>query len=395
MFLHVDLDAFFASVEQLDFPQYRGKPVIVGGDPDSRRSIVSTCSYEARKFGVHSAMSAAQAKLLCPDGIFLRVRMSRYHEKSKEVMSIFDEFSPDVQQMSIDEAFIDLTGTERLFGPPEKTAVRLKDEVKKRTGLTVSVGLASNKYVAKVASRISKPDGFCYVKSGGEAEFMQSLPLEKLWGAGPKTLSRLRDSGFFSIREIANVSEEALQKVFGNSGGTFLFNASHGLAAETFNTETKNHSISAEHTYPYDLTDPYIIETALMQLCEEVRYRTETEGFYSKTVHLKIRYGDFSTTGIQKTFQSDVDTFDFLFKAVKELFYSKWHQGYGIRLLGVCMQNCSKTPDTQGELFDFGSDNLRKLEKTIISHNSKKNVPKIQKARLLPQALPKTEDSID
>lgn len=392
MFLHVDLDAFFASVEQLDFPQYRGKPVIVGGDPDSRRSIVSTCSYEARKYGVHSAMSAAQAKLLCPDGIFVRGRMSRYHEKSREVMGIFDEFSPDVQQMSIDEAFVDLTGTERLFGPPEETAMRLKAEVKTRTGLTVSAGLASNKYVAKVASGISKPDGFCFVKPGEEAQFMQSLPLEKLWGAGPKTLTKLRESGFFSIKEIADVSEEALQRGFGIAGGSFLFNASHGLAAETFTTESKNHSISAEHTYPYDLTDPYIIETALMQLCEEVRFRLETEGFYSKTVHLKIRYGDFSTTGVQKTFQSDVDTSDFLFKAVKELFYSKWHKGYGIRLLGVSMSNCSTASDSQGELFDFGNDNLRKLEKTIIKHNSKKNVPKIQKARLLPSAMPKTDE---
>lgn len=391
MFLHVDLDAFFASVEQLDFPQYRGKPVIVGGDPDSRRSIVSTCSYEARKYGIHSAMSAAQAKLLCPDGIFLRGRMGRYHEKSKEVMSTFYDFSPDVQQMSIDEAFIDLTGTERLFGPPEETAIRLKAEVKRRTGLTVSAGLASNKYIAKVASGISKPDGFCYIKIGEEAEFMQSLPLEKLWGAGPKTLKRLRDSGFFSIKEIADVSEEALQKVFGSAGGSFLFNASHGLSAESFAGESRNHSISAEHTYPYDLTEPYIIETALMQLCEEVRFRLETESFYSKTVHLKIRYGDFTTTGMQKTFQSDIDSFDLLFNAVKELFYSKWHKGYGIRLLGVGMHNCTKTPESQGELFIFENENLKKLEKVIIKHNSQKNVPKIQKARLLPNNTPKTE----
>ena len=392
MFLHVDLDAFFASVEQLDFPQYRGKPVIVGGDPNARRSIVSTCSYEARKFGVHSAMSAAQAKLLCPNGIFVRGRMARYHEKSKEVMSIFDEFSPDVQQMSIDEAFIDLTGTERLFGPPEETAMRLKAQVKQRTGLTVSAGLSSNKYVSKVASGISKPDGFYFVKPGEEAAFMQSLPLEKLWGAGPKTLKKLRDSGFFTIKEIANVSEEALQRIFGNAGGTFLFNASHGPSAESFETETKNHSISAEHTYPYDLTDPYIIETALMQLCDEVRFRLETEGFYSKTVHLKIRYGDFSTIGVQKTFQSDIDTFDALFNAVKDLFYSKWHTGYGIRLLGVGMSNCTDTPDAQGELFDFGNENIKKLEKVIIQHNSKKNVPKIQKARLLLKSKPESDE---
>ncbi|NLK46183.1 MAG: DNA polymerase IV [Treponema sp.] len=383
MFLHVDLDAFFASVEQLDFPQYRGKPVIVGGDPNARRGVVSTCSYEARKFGIHSAMSSAQAKLLCPNGIFLKGRMERYHEKSQEVMKIFDEFSPDVQQISIDEAFIDLTGTERLFGPADQTARLLKTQVKEKTGLTVSVGLASNKYVAKIASGILKPDGFFFVKPGTEADFMQSLPLDKLWGVGSKTIEKLKNIGLFSIKEISNTSETALQRVFGISCGTFLYNASHGRAAESFDARTQNHSISAERTYPYDLTDSYIIETALMQLCEEVRFRLETEGYYSKTVHIKIRYGDFSTTGTQKTFQNDIDSFENLFKAVKDLFYSKWHNGYGIRLLGVGMQNCSTTPDSQGELFAFDNENLRKLEKTIINHNSKKNVPKIQKARLL------------
>ncbi len=392
MFLHVDLDAFFASVEQLDFPEYRGKPVIVGGDPNTRRSVVSTCSYEARKFGVHSAMSSAQAKLLCPNGIFIQGRMSRYHEKSQEVMAIFADYSPDVQQMSIDEAFIDLTGTERLFGPPEETAKRLKTEVKEKTGLTVSVGLASNKYVAKIASGLSKPDGFVFVKPGEEETFIQSLPLDKLWGAGPKTLDKLKSRGFFTIKAIASASEEALQTIFGTAGGTFLFNASHGLAAETFGTESKNHSISAEHTYHYDLTDSYIIETALMQLCEEVRFRLETEGFYSKTVHLKIRYGDFSTTGIQRTLQTDIDNFDLLFETVKNLFYSKWHTGYGIRLLGVSMQNCSKTPDGQTELFNFKNEKLSKLEKTIIRHNNQKNVPKIQKARFLTNNPPKTEE---
>ena len=188
IFLHVDLDAFFASVEQLDHPEYRGKPVIVGGLPQDRRSVVSTASYEARQYGVHSAMPTSQALRLCPNGIFVRCRMERYHEKSEEVMNIFREYSPDIQQISVDEAFIDLTGTEILFGPPEETARRLKAEVFEKTGLTVSVGLASTKYCAKIASGLKKPDGLTIVEAGRENEFMLSLPIEKVWGAGSKTL---------------------------------------------------------------------------------------------------------------------------------------------------------------------------------------------------------------
>ena len=171
-YLHVDLDAFFASVEILDNPNYKGKPVIVGGLPEDRRSVVSTASYEARKFGVHSAMPTTLAKKLCPNGIYIRPRMKRYHEKSQEVMNIFKEFSPDIQQISVDEAFIDLTGTEKLFGSPEETAKKIKSLVKEKTGLTVSVGLANTKYLAKIASEINKPDGFFYIPEGEEQNFM-------------------------------------------------------------------------------------------------------------------------------------------------------------------------------------------------------------------------------
>ena len=190
-YLHVDLDAFFASVEQLDNPEYRGKAVIVGGLPSDKRAVVSTCSYEARKYGVHSAMPIFKAYKLCPNGIYLRGRMERYHEKSKEVMKIFYDFSPDVKQMSVDEAFIDITGTEMLFGSPEEVAKKLKATILEKTGLTVSVGVAHNKYIAKIASGVNKPNGLCIVPEGQEENFMLSLPLSKLWGAGTKTQEKL------------------------------------------------------------------------------------------------------------------------------------------------------------------------------------------------------------
>ena len=214
-YLHVDLDAFFASVEQLDNPELRGKPVIVGGKPDDRRSVVSTASYEARAFGVHSAMPTFQAYKLCPQGIFVHGRMQRYAELSHQIMNIFRDYSPDVDQMSIDEAFIDLTGTEKLFGPPQETAHAIKARVKKETGLTVSVGLATTKYLAKISSGLSKPDGFFQIKAGEEEKFMLNLPLNKVWGLGPKSLELIRSKGFNSTRDIYERDYDTLEFLFG------------------------------------------------------------------------------------------------------------------------------------------------------------------------------------
>ena len=183
MIIHVDMDAFYASVEMRDNPFLYGKPLIIGARP-TERGVVATCSYEARKFGVHSAMPTFQAVRLCPHGIFVHPDMERYHQKSQEVMAVFGHYSPDVQQMSVDEAFIDMTGTERLFGEPADTARRLKAEVYQTTGLTVSVGIASTKYLAKIASGLQKPDGLYIVPAGNEEDFMLRLPLEKVWGIG-------------------------------------------------------------------------------------------------------------------------------------------------------------------------------------------------------------------
>ncbi|WP_191013673.1 DNA polymerase IV [Treponema zioleckii] len=355
VFLHVDLDAFFASVEQLDNPQYRGKPVIVGGHRGMRRGVVSTASYEARAFGVHSAMPLFMAEKLCPQGIFLPGRMHRYHEKSEEVMAIFKEYSPDIHQISVDEAFIDLTGTERLFGPAEETAKRLKKEIKEKTGLTVSVGVASTKYVAKIASGLKKPDGLCVVPFGKECDFMLSLPLEKLWGAGTKTLARLRQFGILTTRNIYERSLPLLQSIFGKAGGLFLYNAVRGNESEDFNQETKSRSISAENTYTYDLTDSEAIETALLQLCHTVMFRALKEKLRSKTVALKIRYEDFSTFTAQDTRERDVSSIEDFFERVKALFFKKYQNGMGIRLLGVGLQNVEdSTKPRQQELFEFG-----------------------------------------
>ena len=370
-FIHADLDAFYASIEQLDNPEYRNKPVIVGGLTKDRRSVVSAASYEARKFGVHSAMPIAQAFKLCPGGIFLRGRMSRYREKSDEIMAIFGGFSPNVEQLSIDEAFLDISGTEGLFGPPAETAMELKKKIRKETGLTVSTGIASNKYLAKIASGMSKPDGLYIIENGGEEKFMRSLPVKKIWGAGEKTQELFKKHGLNTGDDIFRLSKETLVSMFGNSFGNFLYRAVRGEAAETFDTEPGSHSMSAERTFAYDLTDEFAIETALLEICETLMFRLLASGTKSATVAIKIRYGDFSTENAQKTFQDPVLTLNDFYRHVLDLFHKKYQKGRGIRLIGAGLANLTEGKMHQGDLFNDGKEKERRLEESILKINEK------------------------
>lgn len=386
MYLHVDLDAFFASVEQLDNPSLKGKPVIVGALPGTHRGVVSTCSYEARDFGVHSAMPIDKAYKLCPQGIFLVPRMKRYQEKSQEVMKVFSEFSPDVKQMSVDEAFIDLGGTEKLFGPPEKTALALKARVKEKTGLTVSIGLASNRYVAKIASGMSKPDGFFYVKENKEIDFITSLPLKKIWGIGKKTLEKLNNSGFFTVLEVQKASLPLLESILGKAAGLFLYKAVRGQEAESFSNEVHSKSISAETTYKVDLIDRYIIETALQELAHTVMFRLIKEGWKGFTVFLKIRYDDFTTYSIQETLPIPISSTDELYKTATKLFYERYN-GKPIRLLGIGVANLEKKSlPQQNELFDTKNKKKQQIEMAIASIKEKNPDLAITTARLIKPA---------
>ncbi len=383
-FIHVDLDAFYASVEQLDNPEYKGKPVIVGSLPTDKRGVVSTCSYEARAYGVRSAMPIATAVKLCPHGIFIRGRMDRYQEKSKEVMSVFSEFSPDVHQISVDEAFIDISGTERLFGPPEKVAQELKQRVFEKTQLTVSVGIASTKYIAKICSGMKKPDGLFIVERGKEEDFMLQLPIKDIWGIGEKTLSRLNEAGFYSSKDIKKASLNLLKNLFGEATGIFLYNSVRGTLQETFNKTPKTKSISSETTFSFDVTDRYTIDTALMHLAWDVMFRLFSEKWTSRTAHVKIRYEDFTTLSVQETTTRTISSADDLFTRVKKLFDKKYESGRPIRLLGIAAQNIedSELP-VQQELFDFGDEKKRAVEKTVIEMQKKNPTLNIKKARLI------------
>ena len=384
-FIHADLDAFYASVEQLDNPDYRNKPVIVGGLPKDRRSVVSAASYEARKFGVHSAMPIAKAFKLCPDGIYLRGRMSRYQEKSAGIMAIFKDFTPNLEQLSIDEAFIDITGTEKLLGTPEETAKKLKNRVRSESGLTVSVGIASNKYVAKIASGISKPDGLFIVHPGEEGKFMRSLPVEKIWGAGEKTQNLFKKHGLKTCDDICHLSLKTLSAMFGNALGAFLYKAARGEPAENFDREYGSRSMSTERTFEYDLYDEFVIETALLEICETLIFRLLSGKVESATISLKIRYSDFTTENIQETFKEPLLTLNDLYKGILDLFHRKFQIGRGVRLIGAALMNLSKESHArQADLFNQASEKERRLEESILKINEKHPGAALKRGRTTP-----------
>jgi DNA polymerase-4 len=297
--------------------------------------------------------------------------MERYKEKSAEVMAIFSDFSPDIRQISIDEAFLDITGTEGLFGPPECTAKKVKEAVRGQTGLTVSLGLASNKYVAKIASGMSKPDGTFIVPPGEEGAFMRSLPAGKIWGAGNKAQEQFKKYGFKTGEDLYRLSLDSLTSVFGNAFGLFLYRAVRGEAAQAFDDERGTHSMSAERTFPYDLYDSFTIETALFDICQTLMFRLIDRSWQSRTVSIKIRYDDFSTQSAQESLPRPVHTMNELFDHLSALFHKKYQPGRGVRLIGAGLMNLETEKSAQGELFDSGDEKERNLEKYILEINKK------------------------
>lgn len=381
-FLHIDMDAFFASVEQHDHPLWKGKPVIVGGLPGERRSVVSTASYEARKFGVHSAMPTSKAFELCPHGIYTHGNMKRYIEISNAIMELLCKYSPDVEQLSIDEACVELTGTQRLFGTPEEVAKKIRREIFENTGLTVSAGIASTRYLAKIASEVKKPNGFYQINPGDETKFMLGQDLKKIWGIGDKTLKKLNSYGFFTTAQIYQQKLETLEGIFGKTTATFLYNSLRGI--ENLAPGKSDHSISAETTFCFDLTNLYNAQTALLELCTTVMFRLNKEKGASRTCSIKIRYEDFTTFTVQETQNEYITSVDDLFSRTSALLQKKYEEGRGIRLLGVCISNIeSKDTPRQKNLIDFGEKKRQAVENSIMNLSQKFPELKIKKARLL------------
>ena len=331
--IHVDMDAFYASVEQRDKPELRGKPVVVGAAPGGR-GVVSAASYEARRFGVRSAMPSIQAQRLCPQAIFVPVDMPRYLQASRAVMGILGGYTPLLEQISVDEAFLDVTGSRRLFGSPEQIGRQIKQRIASELSLVASVGIAANKFVAKVASDHGKPDGFVLVPAGEERRFLDPMPVSRLWGVGKATEERLRQLGIRTIRQLAAYPEEVLQRQFGELGG-HLHRLANGIDDRPVETGRDAKSVSAEHTYQQDTREQDTIERTLLALAEDVGARLRSQGLRGRTVQLKLRFGDFHTLTRRRTLPGPTDANDTIYKTVCGLLAEVPLEGRLVRLLGV------------------------------------------------------------
>ena len=352
--LHVDMDAFFAAVEQRDNEAYRGRPLVVGGI--GPRGVVSTASYEARAFGVHSAMPMAEARRRAPDAIFLPGDFPRYRAASKEIFQILSRFSPLVEPLSIDEGFLDLTGMERLL-PDGLFAYgqSLKDAIREETDLIASVGIAPNKFLAKLASDLEKPDGLTLLRREDIPRRVWPLPAKRIWGVGEKTNGRLAVFGYRTIGAIARADLKKLSQEFGERLARHLYDLAQGRDDRPVEPARKVQSIGREITFPKDLHTTEEAKRALLQLSEEVGWRLRRAGERAHTIHLKLRLGDFSTFTRQRTFDVPLCYDEDLYEAVCALFDALKRPPGGIRLLGLSTSGF----DAVGEMSLF-DDNQKK-----------------------------------
>ncbi|TET75007.1 MAG: DNA polymerase IV [Candidatus Aminicenantes bacterium] len=348
--IHVDMDAFYASVEQLDNPDLIGKAVIVGGDP-KQRGVVSAASYEARKFGVHSAMPMSQAIRLCPNAIVLPVRMNRYAELSQQIHAIFQKFTPQIDPISLDEAFLDVTGSLQIFGSAEKIGRDIKRQIKEQLGLVASVGIAANKFLAKLASDLDKPDGFVVITEENKQQILNRLPVSRIWGVGKVTEKTLKSKGINTIEQLLETPAEILRSIFGDHTPHML-RLAQGIDNREVESSREAKSISSEQTFATDITDKNILLNVLLNQVEDVAQRLRTNNLEAKTITLKLRYDDFRTITRSNTFNRPTNTTKILWQQAKEVFL-KWHKksAGALRLLGFGASGLQKAGTSQQQLF--------------------------------------------
>jgi DNA polymerase-4 len=348
--LHVDMDAFYASVEQRDWPELRGQPVIVGGVEG--RGVVCAASYEARPFGVHSAMPIATARRLCPQGVFLPVRMKHYAQISRQICEIFLSFTPLVEPLSLDEAFLDVRGCVRLSGSAAEIARRIKEQLKAETGLTASVGVAPNKFLAKLASDHGKPDGFVVLLPEQVTAFLTPLPVGRIWGVGAKCEKRLHALGVRTIGQLAALPEKVLTDHFG-SVGRHIWQLAQGQDDRTVVPDREAKSVSTETTFAQDVGDRDVLRTCLLELVDHLASPLRQAGVHARTVDVKIRSSDFRTWTRAVTLTEPTNVTDVLWQAADDLFERSLTPGMlPLRLLGVGAARLTREPVVQRGLFD-------------------------------------------
>ncbi len=364
MIIHIDMDAYFASVEQLDNPELKGKPVIICGE--SKRAVVSTASYEARKFGVHSAMPYFQAIKLCPEGVFIRGRMSRYKAISIQIFNLLDEFSPLVEPVSIDEAYIDISGCEKIIGTPEEAARKIKKKIFDNTGLTSSIGIAPLKFLSKIASDMNKPNGISLISEDKMMDFISNLDIKKVPGVGKTTYKQLESLSVKTLGDIKKIPDGILIKKIGKQGKRLKLLAC-GIDNSKVSITHKRKSISSENTLSEDTIDHEIIKHYMLMQSDDIARQMRNKGLKAKIIVLKITYFDFSKVTRRITLNKPFDSSRVIFQESLKL-YEKEIIFKKIRLIGVGCASLSEAKLYQGELFekeDKTAENWEKAEKAM------------------------------
>lgn len=378
--IHVDMDAFYASVEQRDTPSLRGKPVVVGGRPTSR-GVVSTASYEARKYGIHSAMPLAEALRRCPQAIFLPVNGQKYRHVSMQIRQIFLTYTPMVEPLSLDEAFLDVTGSTSLFGSAESIGLLIKKRIQQELDLTASVGVASNKFLAKLASDLKKPDGFVLVESDKVQEFLDPLPVRRIWGIGEKTAERLHSLNVQTVKDLRQLKPEYLTRLFGVLGSQ-IYQLARGIDERSVESDREAKSVGRETTFAQDIGDREVLETVLLELACDVGQSLRKAGIKGKTVTLKARYDDFRTISRSRTLPQLTNLDEVIYHQVCSLL-KEVSLKQQLRLIGVSLHHLTALEEEQLSFFAEPEKDKEKLAKVIDSVNQKYGEKSITRARLL------------
>ena len=334
--IHCDMDAFYASVAELDDPSLRGKPVVVGA---GIRGVVLSANYAARKFGIRAAMPVGRAKRMAPNAIFVTPDHHRYSEVSDQVMQIFQSFTPFVEPLSLDEAFLDVTGAQRLLGTPREIGQAIRKRVHDECGITCSVGISKNKFIAKLASGHCKPNGLLEIPDDRIINFLHPLPVSDLWGVGPKTAEQLERLGLKQVRDIANTPLDTLKRALGDATGEHLYELSWGRDDREVIVDDPDQSISAAETFSYDIDDPELILREYLRLTEKASARLRDRELFAKTIGIKVRFADFSTITRSKTLPLPISSTQEIFQVVKDLYLALKLDRARLRLVGVSLEN--------------------------------------------------------
>ena len=345
--LHVDMDAFYASVAELDNPQYKGKALVVGAGV---RGVVLSANYEARKFGIRAAMPVGRAKRMAPHAIFIAPEHHRYAEISERIMQIFHSYTPLVEPISLDEAFLDVTGSKKLFGDGRQIATKIRAEVEKAEGITCSVGIAQSKFIAKLASQHCKPNGMLEIKSDRILEFLHPLPVRAIWGVGPKTAESLDRLGLHTVADIANTPRATLIRALGDATGESLYELAWGRDYRDVVPDEPEKSIGNEETFARDIDSPEEILTEFLRMTEKATERLRMRNLFAKTISIKIKFADFSSITRSKTVPLGIDGTHETYEIVKNLYLALRNDGARIRLVGVSLSNLGEDSPVQLEL---------------------------------------------